>query len=400
MVQSIAFDLDTAPKVAPIDRRWSWVEVDLNAIRFNTATAKRLAGGRRLMCVVKADAYGHGAVEVSKAALESGADYLGVATVTEGIELREAGINAPILILSEPPITAIPLLLYYKIMPAVYTREFALQYAESADRSGLVAPFHLAVNTGMNRIGVRWDEAVEFMEALSFHRAVNLVGTFTHVATADEPQSMDYYQQVRRFSDCIAALREAGIDPGIVHCANTAATLRFPEVHCDMVRFGIGLYGLHPCPETAQRIELHPAMSVHARITDVRVPAIGDGVSYGLHYRSAGNAYICTIPIGYADGLSRTLSGRFDVLWNGHRCPQVGNICMDQCMFEVDARLARGGAQVGAIGAPKIGDEVVIVGVQGTESVTLDELAAKQVTIHYEVACDFGLRLPKVYRKA
>ena len=390
------FDVSAPPQVAAQDRRWSWVEVDLNAIRYNTVIAKRLVGTRRLLAVVKADAYGHGAVEVSRAALSAGADYLGVAAVSEGIALREANINAPILILSEPPATAIPLLLYYKIMPAVYTMEFALAYAESADQAGLVAPFHLAVNTGMNRIGVRWNEVVDFMRALSFHRAVNLVGTFTHFATADEPQSMDYYLQVRRFQDAVAALREAGIDPGIIHCANTAATMRFPEVHADMARFGIGLYGLHPCPET-QRFDLRPAMSVKARITDVRVPAIGEGVSYGLHYRSAGNAYVCTIPIGYADGLSRTLSGRFDVLWNGKRCPQVGNICMDQCMFEVDARTAGAGAQLGASGAPKIGDEVVIVGAQGKERVTLDELAAKEVTIHYEVACDFGLRMPKVY---
>ena len=391
------FDIGAAPAVSPKDRRWSWVEVDLGAIRYNVTTAKRLAGNRRLMAVVKADAYGHGAIEVSRAVLACGADYLGVATVDEGIELRAAGINAPILILSQPPETAIPLLLQYKIMPAVYTTDFALQYAESADRAGLVAPFHLAVNTGMNRIGVRWDETVEFMSTLLFHRAVNLVGTFTHFATADEVNSMDYLLQVRRFTDCISAMRAAGIDPGIVHCANTAATLRFPDVHFDMVRFGVGLYGLHPSDATTRLVELKPAMSVHARITDVRVPAMGDGVSYGLHYRSAGNAYICTIPVGYADGLSRTLSDRMDVLWNGRRCPQVGNICMDQCMFEVDARAVGMGASLGAWGAPKIGDEVVLVGRQGSELITLDELAAKELTIHYEVACDFGLRMPKVY---
>ena len=380
-----------APEVEAKDRRWSWVEIDLAAIRHNAAVAKRLAGNRRLMVVVKADGYGHGAVEVAKSAMSVGAEYLGVATVDEGIALRQAGINAPVLILSEPPQTAIPLLLHYRIMPAVYTMEFALQYAEAADQAGMVAPFHLAVNTGMNRIGVRWDEAADFIGALSFHRAVNLVGTFTHFATADEPQSMDYYTQVRRFGDAIAGMHEAGIDPGIVHCANTAATLRYPEVHCDMVRFGIGLYGLHPCEETRRAYDLKPAMTVHTRITDVRVPLIGDGVSYGLHYRSAGNAYICTIPIGYADGLSRTLSGRMDVIWKGHRCRQIGNICMDQCMFEVQARVLNGAP------APEIGDEVIIVGTQGTETIPMDELADIEGTIHYEVACDFGLRLPKVY---
>ncbi len=369
---------DAVLQVKPQDRRWSWVEVNLDAIRHNVALAKRLVGARHLLAVVKADAYGHGSVQVAKVALANGADYLGVATLDEGITLRTSGIQAPILILSQPPETAIPLLLRYKIMPSAYTSEFVLAYAETADRSGLSAPFHLAINTGMNRIGVKWDEAAEFMAALSFHRAANLVGTFTHFATADETQSLDYNTQVRRFTEAISAMREAGIDPGIVHCANTAATLRFPDVHCDMARFGIGLYGLHPCDATRRLVDLHPAMSVRARITDVRVPVIGDGVSYGLHSRSAGNSYISTIPVGYADGLSRTLSGRMSVLWNGRRCPQVGNICMDQCMFEVDTRIAGGPA-------PAIGDEVTLVGTQGAQAITLDELAALEGTIHYEV---------------
>ncbi len=397
MTEPIIANTETAPEVRPEDRRWSWVEVNLDAIRYNVATAKRLVGSRRLMCVVKANGYGHGAVEVAKASLANGAEYLAVATVNEAIELRQAGIDAPILVLSQPPETTIPLLLFYKIQPAVYTSEFLLQYAEEADRQGLVAPFHLAVNTGMNRIGVRWDEVADFMRAMNFHRAVNLVGTFTHFATADEARSMDYYTQVKRFGEAISALQDADIDPGIVHCANTAATLRFPEVHCDMVRFGVGVYGLHPSQETERFVELQPAMSVKARITDVRVPVVGDGVSYGLTYRSAGNTYICTIPLGYADGLSRNLSGKIDVLWNGHRCKQVGRICMDQCMFEVDAAAAGGGALEGSTFAPQIGDEVVIIGSQGAETITLDEMAAKRGTIHYEVACDFSLRMPKIY---
>ncbi|MBR2789392.1 MAG: alanine racemase [Eggerthellaceae bacterium] len=426
MAQDTLFDIEAEPSIPPQDCRWSWVQVDLDAIRFNTATAKRLVGNRRLLAVVKADAYGHGAPEVAQAALGAGADYLGVATVLEGVALRKAGITAPILILSEPPRTAIPLLVHFHIMPAVYTMDFALEYAEAADQAGLMAPFHLAVNTGMNRIGVRWDEVAEFMRSLAFHRAVSLVGTFTHFATADEPQSPDYQIQVRRFAGAINALSQAGISPGIVHCANTAATLRFPDVHCDMVRFGVGLYGLHPCPETRRLVELRPAMSVKARITDVRQPAMGEGVSYGMHYRTDGSVYICTIPVGYADGLARVLSDRIDVLWNGRRCPQVGNICMDQCMFEVDVRgsgvgfftgsgapgtssgafgTAPGGsfgssslgfgAKAGAV--PQIGDEVVLVGRQGDEVITLDDLAAKEATIHYEVACDFGLRMPRVY---
>ena len=181
----LTFDPEKLARIPEADRRWAWVEVNLSAIRHNTqAVRNRLAHGVRLMAVVKADAYGHGAVPVAKMALNSGADYLGVATVDEAIELREALIGAPILVLSQPPAEAIPLLLGYKVMPAIYTADFAIAYAEAADAFGISAPFHLAVNTGMNRIGVRWDQAAEFMHQVGFHRALELVGTFTHFATA------------------------------------------------------------------------------------------------------------------------------------------------------------------------------------------------------------------------
>ena len=333
------FDPDKLARIPEVDRRWAWVEIDLNAIRHNASAVKqRLNPGTRLMAVVKADGYGHGAVQCAKTALNSGAEYLGVATVDEAIALREAYVNAPILILGEPPATAIPLLLAYKIMPAVYTAEFAIRYAEAADAFGVSAPFHLKVNTGMNRIGVRWDEVVEFARQISFHRALDLVGTFTHFATADCPGTIDFERQVKRFSEAVNALRAAGINPGIVHAANSAAAIRYPEVQLDMVRLGISLYGFYPCPEAYPMIDLKPAMSVKARITDVKTLPVGEGVSYGLNYRSPGAVKICTMPIGYADGFRRGLSGRTDVLLAGRRFHQVGNICMDQSMFEVNLR--------------------------------------------------------------
>ena len=323
------FDPDKLARIPEVDRRWAWVEIDLNAIRHNASAVKqRLNPGTRLMAVVKADGYGHGAVQCAKTALNSGAEYLGVATVDEAIALREAYVNAPILILGEPPATAIPLLLAYKIMPAVYTAEFAIRYAEAADAFGVSAPFHLKVNTGMNRIGVRWDEVVEFARQISFHRALDLVGTFTHFATADCPGTIDFERQVKRFSEAVNALRAAGINPGIVHAANSAAAIRYPEVQLDMVRLGISLYGFYPCPEAYPMIDLKPAMSVKARITDVKTLPVGEGVSYGLNYRSPGAVKICTMPIGYADGFRRGLSGRTDVLLAGRRFHQVGNICI------------------------------------------------------------------------
>ena len=386
------FDPAKLAQIPENERRWSWVEIDLNAIRHNASTVKhRLNPGTMLMAVVKADGYGHGAVQCARTALNAGAEYLGVATVDEAIALREAYVNAPILVLAEPPVTAIPLLLAYKIMPAVYTQEFAISYGEAADAFGLRAPFHLAVNTGMNRIGVRWDEVVSFARQISFHRALDMVGTFTHFATADCPSPVDFENQVKRFAEAINALRAAGIHPGIVHASNSAAAIRYPDVQLDMVRLGISLYGFYPCAEAYPLIDLRPAMSVKARITDVRTVPVGEGVSYGLNYRSPGAVKICTLPIGYADGLRRGLSGRTDVLMEGRRFHQVGNICMDQCMFEVNLRQRNDFD-------PQIGDEVVIVGEQGEAAVTIDEMANTLGTIPHEIAIGFGCsRLPRIY---
>ena len=390
------FDPAKLATIPETDRRWSWVEVDLTAIRHNVMVARRaLTKGAHLCAVVKADAYGHGAVQCAKTALSAGADYLAVATVDEGIQLRDGNVFAPVLVLSQPPLESIPLLLAYKLMPSVYDAQFAIAYGEAADSFGVDAPYHLALNTGMNRIGVRHDEVVEFLRHVSFHRALDLVGTFTHFATADCPETLDFQIQARRFVEAIQAMVDAGFDPGIVHAANSAATLRYPAVHFDMVRFGIALYGLQPCDETRALADLRPAMSVKARITDMRAVPMSEGVSYGLHYRSPGSVIICTIPIGYADGLRRGLSGRTDVILKGRRCRQVGNICMDQCMFEVDMRSSAMRTRV----EPQIGDLVTLVGREGESVITMDDLARTLDTITHEVAIGFGCsRMARVYK--
>lgn len=392
--ETAQFDPDKLGLIPDTDRRWAWVEIDLNAIRHNVSVIRQRVDPRaRLMAVVKADAYGHGAVRCAKTALNSGADYLGVATVNEAIELREAFVNAPILILSQPPISAVPLLLAYKVMPSIYTAEFAIQYAEAADAYGMRAPYHLAVNTGMNRIGVRFDAVVEFMSQIGFHRALDLVGTFTHFATADSSETLDFQIQVKHFIEALSALDAAGFNPGIVHAANTAAAIRYPDVHFDMVRLGIGMYGLHPSSVTRPLVELKPVMSVHARITDVRTVPMSEGVSYGMNYRSPGSVKICTLPLGYADGLRRGLSGHTDVILKGQRCRQVGNICMDQCMFEVDMRTYANRLKLD----PQIGDEVLLVGREGNSVITLDDIAHTLNTINYEMAIGFSHRMPKYY---
>lgn len=392
--EAAGFSDESLESVTGPERRWSWVEIDLSAIRHNIQVAKRrLAPGCRLMAVVKANAYGHGAVQVAKIALSAGAAQLAVATVNEGVQLRRAGIDAPILVLSEPPASAIPLLLHHRLTPSVYTPEFAIAYGEAADRHGVRAPFHLALNTGMNRIGVRFDEAVEFVRQISFHRALEQLGTFTHFATADCAETLDFHMQLRRFKETVAAMRAAGIDPGLVHCANSAAILRYPETHMDMARLGISMYGFHPCPETRGYFDLRPAMSVHARITAVNTPPMSEGVSYGMNYRSTGSVKICTIPVGYADGYVRALSGRTSVVYAGHLCRQVGNICMDQCMFEVDMRSHATHRRLD----PHVGDEVLLVGAQSPAAVSIEDLCDVLGTIPHELCCAFSLRMPKVY---
>ncbi len=373
--------------------RWAWVEVDLGALRRNTRAFKNLLKPRqRLCCVVKADAYGHGAVQCAKVMHSAGADMFAVATVNEGVALREGGIMAPILVLSEPPETAIDVLLEHALMPSVYTVEFALAYGEEAVRRSMVGRYHLAVETGMNRIGVRCTDVVEFRRSIDFHRGLVCDGVFTHFATADEPDGWDFNLQFKRFEEAVAGMRDAGYDCGIVHCDNTPASILKPETHFDMIRAGVGLYGLYPCDAARPRIQLDPVMSVRARITRTIHPAMGEGVSYGFTYRvPRASAQVCTIPIGYADGLSRTLSNRMDVLYQGRRARQVGNICMDQCMFALQQTSAR------AVPTAEMGDLVTVIGRDGAEEITLDEMARLRGTINYEVACDFGMRLERLY---
>lgn len=378
------------------ETRWSWVEIDNGALRRNTRALKSLLEpGVRMMAVVKSDAYGHGAVSCAKVMHAAGADQFAVATVEEGVELREAGITWPILLLSEPPMECVETLVRNEIMPSVYTSAFALAYGECAAALGTVGSYHLAIDTGMTRIGVPWGDVVEFMRSIDFHRGLRCAGAFTHFATADVPGDWDWELQYKHFSEALAALKDAGFDYGLAHCDNTPGTILHPEAHMDMCREGIALYGLHPSEATPSRIELEPVMSVRARITRVVEPDVGTGVGYGMTYRvPRKNIQIATIPVGYADGLARSLSGRMDVLVNGTRCRQVGNICMDQCMFAVDVNRVRA---LNPASPVNYGDVVTIIGRDGDDQITADDMADLRGTINYEVVCDFGMRLQKVY---
>lgn len=373
--------------------RWAWVEIDQGALRRNTRAFKNLLGyGKRLCCVVKADAYGHGAVQCAKIMHATGADMFAVATVSEGVQLREGGIKSPILVLNEPPIDACDTLLEYQIMPSVYSSEFALAYGERAVEMGCVGKYHMAIETGMNRIGVHFTDVLEFRREIDFHRGIECDGVFTHFATADDPDGWDYRLQCTRFSEAVAAMKDAGFECGIVHCSNTPASMLDHSMQFDMIRAGIGLYGLQPCEKSAPIMPLEPVMSVRARVTRTIHPAMGEGVGYGFTFRvPRARVQVCTIPVGYADGLSRTLSNKMDVLYRGQRIRQVGNICMDQCMVAIQQTPAR------QMPEAEVGDLITIVGKDGDAVISMDEMARLRGTINYEVACGFGMRPEKVY---
>jgi alanine racemase len=296
-------------------------------------------------------------------------------------------------VLSQPPLTSTELLCYHDLTPAVQDSNFAITYAEVADAMGKTAPYHIKIDTGMHRVGVPANEAAELAQTLEFHRALELKGTFTHFATADEVESFEISRQLKRFEAALEQMRYAGVSPGIVHAANSAATIRYKETHYDMVRLGIAMYGLHPSKLTYQMIDLRPAMSIIARVSSINNVPMGEGVGYGLTYRSPGSVLAATLPLGYADGMSRQLSNNVEVLCRGRVLPQIGRINMDMTSFEVSQRGTARNPRLDV----EIGDEVVVVGRSGNMEITLDDLAGQLGTINYELACRFGMRLERVF---
>lgn len=369
------------------DRRWAWVEVDLEAIRHNVRTLRSLIpAGTAFMAVVKADAYGHGAVPVARAAVDEGVEWLGVATVDEALELRDAGITVPILMFSEPPVSAIAALLDHDVTPTALSSGFVDELSAAASARGIVAPVHLKVDTGMHRIGAEPGSAVEFARRIAGSPGVSLGGVFTHFATADVEGDPDAARQAERFAAVTQAIREAGIDPGVVHAANSAAAILMPDAAFDMVRVGISLYGLEAFPGSVERVGARPAMSVKARVVSSRAVEAGEGVGYGLTWRAPSASTILTLPLGYADGVHRLLSNRMEVLVDGVRAQQVGRVCMDQLMV-----LRPQASEAGP------GTECVIVGAQGDDDISCSEAASWAETIDYELACAFGARLERIY---
>ena len=369
-------------------RRAAWAEVDLGAIARNVRALKALTPqGTRFMAVVKADGYGHGALEVARSALSAGADRLGVATLDEAIALRAAGITAPLHILAEVPPEGSALVLEHGIIPTVASREAALALSRAAMLAQREAVCHLKIDTGMNRIGVRAEDAAALASRIGDLPGISIEGAFTHFATADAPGDWEFDRQVTRFTSALETMRTEGVRPPVVHAANSAATIMHPETHHDMVRCGIALYGLPPSKAASGMVRLDPAMSIKARVSFVKRIGLGEGVSYGFTWHAGGPTTIATLPLGYADGIHRVLSNKMSVLIGGRRCVQVGRVCMDQIMVEVPQGLD-----------VQVGDEAVIVGRQGSEIISMDDVAELAGTINYEMACGFALRLERVHR--
>ncbi|HOV79446.1 MAG TPA: alanine racemase [Bacillota bacterium] len=366
-----------------------WAEIDLAAIAHNVREIRRVTNPpAKVMAVVKANGYGHGAVEVGRTALDNGAEWLGVARVTEAVALREAGIGAPILILGYIPPEQSGEVVRHRISQAVYTRDMALALSEAAGREGVRARVHVKVDTGMGRIGwLAGPGAAGEILSLASMPNIEIEGIFTHFAAADSADKKYSRRQFERFVEIIELLRRKGLEFPIKHAANSAALMELPETHLDMVRTGIAVYGLYPSDEVDRGIvALRPAMTLKARVAYVKEVPAGFKISYGCTHTTTGPTVIATLPLGYADGYSRLLSSRGEALLRGCRAPVVGRVCMDQVMVDV-----------GHIPGVREGDEAVLIGRQGGEEIPADEVAAKLGTINYEVTCMVSYRVPRVY---
>jgi len=368
--------------------RHAWVDVDLGAIRHNVSLLADLSRPAQLCAVVKAEGYGHGAVPVAKEALASGATRLGVALVEEGMTLRAAGIDAPILVLSEPPPDVMAEAHAARLTPTLYSPDGVAAAAAAAGRGERPWPVQLKVDTGMHRVGAQPDDAVALASSIVEDPSLELEATFTHLAVADEPDNPETAEQLDRYVRVIDAMTAKGIDPGLRHAANSAGLIAHTAAHFDMVRAGIAIYGIDPGPEVSGMVDLRPAMSVRTEVTLVKPVPAGDGVSYGLRHTFDDDAIVATIPLGYADGVGRRLGlVGGEVLIGGVRRPIRGVVTMDQFVVEVTDGPA-----------VTVGDEVIILGRQGDEEITANEMGRWVDTIGYEVVCGFGPRIPRVYR--
>ena len=349
-------------------------EINLGAIRRNAEAIKAYTG-KQLIAVVKADAYGHGMIRVAEV-LHAVADMFAVATVEEGVKLRQGGIHKPILILFSSLPEEATQIVEHRLTPTVADWEFASRLNAVAART---VNIHVNINTGMNRNGVRWTEAVEFLHRLKTLERLEIEGLFTHLATADEADKSFVSVQLKRFSSLFA-----GRSVKLLHAANSAASLAVSDSHFDAVRPGLSLYGVYPASE--KPIALEPALTWKSRIGWVGSISEGDGVSYGLTYKASRQTRVAMVQVGYGDGYPRALSGVGEVLIGGVRCPLIGRVCMDVSVVEL-----KDATDI------SVGDEVVLIGKQGDAEITVDEIAHRAGTICYEILTQIGPRVKRIF---
>ena len=366
--------------------RPTWATVDLDAITHNVRALRTVVAPSQLCAVVKANGYGHGAVPVARAAIAGGATWLAVAFVGEGIELRDAGIDAPVLVLSEPRPEEMAQARAADLRVTVYTADGIDAAAGAAKVSGAPWPVHLKIDTGMHRVGVAPRQAIAAANHIASVSSLQLEGVCTHCAVADVPDDPFTAQQLDCFDQVLAALHDRGHEPAIVHAANSAGAIAHPNARRDLVRCGIAIYGIAPSSLLEGSVALRPALSLRSEIVHLQTLEAGERVSYGRRWQAERVARVATIPIGYADGVRRSygLDGGV-VLVHGTRCPVVGVVTMDQLLVDVSDI------------DPELGDEVVLIGTQGNSGITANDVAATLGTIGYEVTCALGVRVPRRY---
>jgi alanine racemase len=372
--------------------RWAWAETDLDAVGANVATVRAAVSPAAVWAVVKANGYGHGAIDVARAALAAGADGLCVALTSEGVVLRDAGIDAPVLVLSQQPPDDATTIVDHRLTPTVYTREGVDALATAALASGRRLGVHVKVDTGMQRVGAAPADVLSLVEHVrGIGGALHVDGVFTHLACADEPDAPANAEQLDRFDAVLLELAERGVRPPVVHAANSAGALAHPAARRSFVRLGIAMYGISPGRGVDHLAAgLRPVMSLRARVSHVKRVVAGSHVSYGWRHRFDRDTVVATVPIGYADGVPRrlgTLPDRAgaDVLIGDRRRPIVGVVTMDQLLVDV-----------GPVADVAVGDEVVLLGRQGDQVIRAEEWADRLGTIGYEVVCGISARVPRV----
>lgn len=363
--------------------RAAWAQIDLSAIEHNIKEIKsKLSNNTKLCAVIKANGYGHGALAMAKTSLKAGAQYLAVSMLQEAMQLRDAGIQEPILILGYTPVEQSDCVVRNSITQTVFSLKSAKVLSKVAVHQNKIAKIHLKIDTGMRRIGVLPEEAGILAKKIAALPNVEIEGVFSHFADSDSIDKSFTYTQLERFRMAISLIEAQGINIPIKHMANSAAILEVPEAHFDMVRAGVILYGLWPSTDVKKTIDLKPAFSLKAYITQIKHVPANESISYGCTFFTKRDSIIATLPLGYADGYMRLLAGKAMAEVKGQRVPVVGRICMDQCMIDVTD-----------VHGVKQGDTVTLCG----GMIPVDEVAKWLGTINYEIICMVGSRIPRMY---